>query len=443
MTVAADFVVIASWVVPIEPAGALADHAVVVRGGRIQAVLPAVEARRQFAGVRVVELPGQVLLPGLVNLHTHAAMALLRGYADDLPLMEWLKRHIWPAEARHLSAAFVLDGTRLACAEMLLGGITTFNDMYFFPEAVCQAAVEVGMRTVAGIVAVDFPTPYAPDAAMALSRGLATRADFAGEPLVQFALAPHAPYTVSDALFRQVAAVAEREGLPVHCHVHETAGEVSDALAAGGERPLARLERLGVLGPNFIAVHAVHLDAADTQLLARRGVQVAHCPTSNLKLASGFAPMAALVQAGVNVGLGTDSAASNNRLDLFAELRLAALLAKAVASDAAVWPAQAALRAATLGGAAALGLGAETGSLLPGKSADFIAVDLSGPTLQPVFDPVSHLVYVAGREQVRHVWVRGEQRVCEGELVAGLAGGPLAPAALRETAAGWAARLRG
>ncbi len=443
MTVAADFVVIASWVVPIEPAGALADHAVVVRSGRIQAVLPAAEARRQYAGLRVVELPGQVLLPGLVNLHTHAAMALLRGYADDLPLMEWLKGYIWPAEARHLSASFVLDGTRLACAEMLLGGITTFNDMYFFPEAVCQAAVEAGIRAVAGIVAVDFPTPYAPDAVTAMSRGLATRAEFAGEPLAHFALAPHAPYTVSDALFMQIAALAEREGLPVHCHVHETANEVSDAIAASGERPLARLERLGVLGPHFIAVHAVHLDTADTELLARRGVHVAHCPTSNLKLASGFAPVGALSRAGVNVGLGTDGAASNNRLDLFAELRLAALLAKAVAGDAAVWPAQAALHAATLGGAEALGLSAETGSLTPGKSADFIAVDLNAPTLQPVFDPVSHLVYVAGREQVRHVWVRGEQRVREGELVAGMAGGPLAPAALRETAADWAARLRG
>jgi 5-methylthioadenosine/S-adenosylhomocysteine deaminase len=241
-------------------------------------------------------------------------------------------------------------------------------------------------------------------------------------------------------LFTQVAAVAEREGLRVHCHVHETAEEVSTAVSATGERPLARLERLGVLGANFIAVHAVHLNAADTELLARRGVHVAHCPTSNLKLASGFAPMAALTKASINVGLGTDGAASNNRLDLFAELRLAALLAKAVAGDAAVWPAQAALHAATLGGAEALGLGAETGSLAPGKSADFIAVDLSAPALQPVFDPVSHLVYVAGREQVRHVWVRGEQRVREGELVAG---GPLAPTALRETAADWAARLRG
>ncbi len=445
MDVAADLVVTASWVVPMEPAGALADHAVVVRGGRIQAVLPAAEARTRFPLARCVDLPGHVLLPGLVNLHTHAAMALMRGYADDLPLMDWLKRHIWPAEARHLSAAFVLDGTRLACAEMLLGGITTFNDMYFFPEAVCTAAVEAGLRAVAGIVAVDFPTPYAPDAATAMERGLATRAAFAGEPLAQFALAPHAPYTVSDGVFSSVVALANREGLPIHCHVHETAEEITAALAATGERPLARLARLGVLGPKFIAVHAVHLDAADVALLASHGAHVAHCPTSNLKLAAGMAGVGVLTQAGINVGLGTDSAASNNRLDLFAELRLAALLAKAVAGDAAVWPAQTALRAATLGGAEALGLAAETGSLLPGKSADFIAVDLSAPSLQPVFDPVSHLVYVAGREQVRHVWVRGEQRVRDGELVAGMAdvgSGPLSPAALQATATAWADRLR-
>lgn len=442
MNAAADLVVSASWVVPVEPAGVLADHAVVVRGGRIVAVLPTAAARQQFPAAQSMHLPGQVLLPGLVNLHAHAAMSLLRGYADDLPLMEWLKRHIWPAEARHLSAAFVLDGTRLACAEMLLGGITTFNDMYFFPEAVGQAAVEAGIRVVAGIVVVDFPTPYAPDAGTALERGLATRAAFVGEPLAQFALAPHAPYTVSDEVFSTVAALATREGLPVHCHVHETAEEISTALATTGERPLARLARLGVLGPHFIAVHAVHLDAVDRGLLARHGAHVAHCPTSNLKLASGFAGAAALTQAGVNVGLGTDSAASNNRLDLLAELRLAALLAKAVAGDAGVWPAQAALRAATLGGAEALGLGAETGSLLPGKSADFIAVDLAAPALQPVFDPVSHLVYVAGREQVRHAWVRGEQRVRDGQLLAGLGGGPLAPPALNDMAQRWAARLQ-
>jgi 5-methylthioadenosine/S-adenosylhomocysteine deaminase len=438
----AELVVSASWVVPVRPGGALSDHAVVIGSGRIVDLLPTAEARLRYPGVRHEEFSGHALLPGLVNLHTHAAMALMRGFADDLPLMEWLRKHVWPAEARHLSAGFVEEGTRLAVAEMLLGGTTTFNDMYFFPESVCSAATAVGIRVVAGLVAVDFPTPYAPDAASALQRGLATRREFAGEPLVHFAVAPHAPYTVGDERFRHLSALARAEGLPVHCHVHETATEVTEALRTHGERPLSRLERLGVLGPEFVAVHCVHLDERDLELLAHRGVSVAHCPTSNLKLAAGLAPTASLVAAGIRVGLGTDSAASNNRLDMFAEMRLAALLAKGQSGDAAVWSAPQALRAATLGGAEALGLGAITGSLETGKAADLIAVDLAAPQLQPMFDPVSHLVYVAGREQVREVWVRGERRVRSGELTAKAIDGRFSAGALRELSSAWAARLR-
>lgn len=442
MAAVAERVVAASWVVPVQPAGVLRDHAVVIGGGRILEVLPGEVARARHGAVPFEHYPGHALMPGLVNLHTHAAMSLMRGFADDLPLMEWLRGHVWPAEARHLSAAFVADGTRLACAEMLLGGITTCNDMYFFPEAVAEAALAAGLRVVAGLVAVDFPTPYAPDAATALARGFAVRDRFAGEPLVRFALAPHAPYTVSDELFATVDRLARDEGLPVHCHVHETAHEVEEALARNGERPLVRLARLGVLGRHFIAVHGVHLDAREIDLLAGHGAHVAHCPTSNLKLASGFAPATPLLRAGVNVGLGTDSAASNNRLDLFAELRLAALLAKGLSGDAGAWDAATALRAATLGGAEALGLAGETGSLEPGKSADLVAVDLSAPTLQPMFDPVSHLVYVAGREQVREVWVAGRHRVHQGEFIADGTGRCESGDELAALAAEWAARLR-
>lgn len=442
MSSKAECVVAASWVVPVQPAGVLRDHAVVIGGGRILELLPVTIARQRHPDLLFEEYPGHVLMPGLVNLHTHAAMALMRGFADDLPLMEWLRHHVWPAEARHLSARFVADGTRLACAEMLLGGITTFNDMYFFPEAVCAAAREVGLRVVAGLVAVDFPTPYAPDATSALERGWATRRAFAGEPLVHFALAPHAPYTVGDELFLRLAKLAREEGLRLHCHVHETTAEIAGSLETHGERPLARLERLGVLGPGFIAVHCVHLDANDIAMLAGHRVHVAHCPASNLKLASGFAPTAALRAAGVNVGLGTDSAASNNRLDLFGELRLAALLAKGATGDATVWDTTEALRAATLGGAEALGLADEIGSLESGKSADLLAVDLSHPSLQPVFDPCSHLVHVAGREQVREVWVAGQRRVRQGQLVSGGGPGALSGTALQSLAREWADRLR-
>jgi 5-methylthioadenosine/S-adenosylhomocysteine deaminase len=387
-----------------------------VRDGAIEAVLPVAQATGQFPAYERIELPDHVLIPGLVNAHTHAAMALMRGLADDLPLERWLQEHIWPAETRHVSPEFVRDGTALACAEMLRGGITCFNDMYFFPEAALEAAQAAGMRVALGLIVIDFPTAYASDPADYLRKGFELRDRQREEPLISFCLAPHAPYTVSDPTFRQVATLAAELDLPVHLHVHETESEIERSLAEHGVRPLERLRRLGLLGPGLIAVHAVHLLAEEIQLLATHGCSVAHCPSSNLKLASGFAPVEALRAAGVNLCLGTDGAASNNRLDVFAEMRTAALLAKAVARSAEAMPAHAALQAATLGGARALGLGARIGSIEPGKRADLTAVALRGPQLAPCYDPVSHLVYAAGREHVTHVWVDGEPRVVDGRL---------------------------
>ena len=407
----------ARWVVPVEPAGAVLErHAVAVRDGRIEAVLPAAEAAQRFAGYARVELPGHALIPGLVNAHTHAAMTLMRGLADDLPLMRWLEEHIWPVEAKHVSPEFVHDGTLLACAEMLRGGVTCFNDMYFFPEAALEAAQQAGMRAALGLIVVEFPSAYASDPQAYLAKGLALRDRWREHERVSFCLAPHAPYTVSDATFRRVAQLAAELELPVHVHVHETAEEVERSLAEHGRRPLARLAGLGLLGPGLIAVHAVHLTGEEIETLARHRSSVAHCPSSNLKLASGMAPVAQLLAAGVNVALGTDGAASNNRLDVFGEMRLAALLAKAAGASAEAMPAHAALRAATLGGAMALGLDARIGSIVPGKSADLAAVSLDDVTLQPVYDVVSHLVYACGREQVTDVWVGGEQVLREREL---------------------------
>jgi 5-methylthioadenosine/S-adenosylhomocysteine deaminase len=403
--------------VPVEPAGSvLLDHAVAVRDGKIEAVLPAGDARQRFAGYEQVALPECVLIPGLVNAHTHAAMTLMRGLADDLPLMRWLEEHVWPAEKRHVSAEFVRDGTLAACAEMLRGGITCFNDMYFFPDAALEAALEAGMRSSHGIIVIEFPSAYAADAADYLRKGLELRDRYRDEPLASFCLAPHAPYTVSDASFRQIATLAAELDLPVHVHVHETEHEVQGSLAEHGVRPLERLRRLNLVAPNLIAVHAVHLTAEEIALLARHGCSVVHCPSSNLKLASGFAPVAKLAGAGVNIALGTDGAASNNRLDMFEEMRIAALLAKAVAGDAQAMPAHQALRAATLGGAQALGLGERIGSISPGKAADLAALALRGAELAPCYDPVSHLVYAAGREHVTHVWVAGDLQVSEGKL---------------------------
>ena len=407
----------ARWVVPVEPANAvLAHHSVAVRGGTIAAVLPTAEANLRFNPAERVTLQDHALIPGLINLHTHAAMTLMRGRADDLPLMTWLGEHIWPAEAAHVSAEFVRTGTQLACAELLRGGVTCMNDMYFFPEAAAEAALAAGMRAVLGLIALELPTAYARDADEYLAKGLELRDRLRHEELLSFCLAPHAPYTVSDATFAKIARYAEELGLPVHIHLHETADEINGELTKTGERPLARLQRLGLVGPQLIAVHAVHLNADEIALLATHGASVAHCPTSNLKLASGLCPVAALLEAGVNVGIGTDGAASNNRLDMFGEMRLAALLAKGASGKADAMPAHAALRAATLGGARALGLDARIGSITPGKCADLTAVDFSRIELQPVYDPVSHLIYTAERSDVSDVWVGGNRVVKKQQL---------------------------
>lgn len=412
-----DHVIEARWVIPVDPPGAvLADHAVAVSGGRISEVLPAATARERYPAATRTRLPGHALIPGLVNLHTHAAMTLMRGMADDLALMDWLHNHIWPAEARHVSADFVRDGTLLACAEMLRGGITCFNDMYFFPEAAAQAALEAGIRAALGIIAIEMRSSYASDAADYLSKGFAARDALKHEPLLSFCLAPHAPYTVSDATLERVATYAGELDMPVHIHLHETAHEIAESERVHKLRPLRRLQKLGLLGPGLIAVHGVHLDLDEIDLLAGHGCHVAHCPSSNLKLASGIAPVAALIEKGVGVGLGTDSAASNNRLDAFAEMRLAALLAKGATGNPVALPAPAVLEMATLSAARALGLEERIGSLAPGKHADLVAVNLDAPELAPCYDPLSHLVYAAGREHVTHVWVAGELLVADGGL---------------------------
>lgn len=413
-----DLLIEPRWIIPIEPAGiTLEEHALAVDKGRIVALLPRSEAATRFSPRQRQALPEHVLLPGLVNLHTHAAMSLMRGFADDMPLMRWLNERIWPAEGRLVSPTFVRDGTLLACWEMLRGGITCFNDMYFYPEAAAEAVLEAGIRAALGITVIEFATAYAADAADYLAKGLATRDSLRHEPLLSFCLAPHAPYTVSDRSFERVALLANQLDLPVHIHIHETRAEIDDSIRQYGVRPLARLQRTGLLGPGLLAVHGVHVEPDEISLLGEHGCHLAHCPTSNMKLASGIAPVTVLQAHGVGVGLGSDGAASNNRLDLFREMRHAALLAKVGSADATALPATTVLRMATLNGATALGLDAEIGSLVPGKSADLCAVRLDDWTVQPCFDPASHLVYVAGREHVSHTWVAGRLRICEGKPV--------------------------
>ncbi|MFO1310834.1 MAG: TRZ/ATZ family hydrolase [Burkholderiales bacterium] len=408
----------AAWIVPVEPAGTLTGHALIVDGGKIVALLPTHEADRQYAAREHVVRAHHVVIPGLVNAHTHAAMTLMRGIADDVPLQPWLTRHIWPREGRFVSPEFVHDGTLLGCAEMLRGGITACNDMYFYPGDAARAYEEAGMRALVGMPVLDFPTAYAADAEAYLARGLEARDAWKRVPHLAFALAPHAPYTVGDPTFARIVTYARQLDLPIQTHLAETQSEVDEARAATGVSTLARLDTLGATGPNFIAIHAVHLDDRDVATLVRHRCHVVHCPASNMKLASGIAPVAKLVDAGINVALGTDGAASNNRLDLLSEMRLASLLAKVSTGNAAALPAATVLAMATIHGARALGFDDLTGSLRPGKDADVVAIDLCGVTAEPVFDPVSHLVNVAERADVTDVWARGRRMVQGGALVA-------------------------
>jgi 5-methylthioadenosine/S-adenosylhomocysteine deaminase len=413
----------ARWVAPVS--GALAGpkgdvvlerHALAVDAGRIVALLPWEEADASFSADLIIERPEHLLIPGLINAHTHAAMTLLRGYADDLPLMTWLEGHIWPAEARWVSDGFVYDGSRLACAEMLLSGTTCFNDMYFFPDAVARAAAAAGLRARVGLVVLEFATAWAADAAAYIHRGLEVHDGFRDHPLIGTAFAPHAPYTVGDDALRRIRELASELDIPIHMHLHETADEIQQVIDTGGRRPIQRLDALGLLGPDLIGVHLTQIDDDELALLARNNVRAVHCPESNLKLASGAAPVAAMLDAGIPVALGTDGASSNNDLDMLGEMHSAALLGKWVAGDASALPAHTVLRMATLNGATAMGLADQVGSLEPGRWADLVCVDLHRVATRPCFDPVAQLVYAASREQVSDTWVAGEHLVAEGEL---------------------------
>ncbi|MCB5187626.1 TRZ/ATZ family hydrolase [Methylobacillus caricis] len=431
----------ARWVVPAVPSGAYFEFAtVIIDQGVIIDILPTEQARQGYAALQVIRLDEHVLIPGLINLHTHGAMTLMRGLADDLPLMSWLQHHIWPTEKQFVSPSFVHDGTLLGCAEMLAGGTTFFNDMYFFPRAISEAAMQAGIRANVGLVVMEFATTYANDAEDYLQKGLEARDSWRDNPLISASLAPHAPYTVEDKTFVNIITYAEQLGLNIHTHLHESREEIAQSLAKYGMRPLQRLEQLGLLGPNLIAAHGVHLELEEMSVLASYGCHIAHCPASNLKLANGIAPVAGLLNAGVNVGIGTDGAASNNRQDMFAEMRLAALLAKGISGDASAVPAAQALEMATINAARALGQENNVGSLEIGKFADIVAVKVSANEVQPCFNPVSHLVYSLGREHVSHVWVAGELRYQKLEGQDGIYAN-IEPAELKEISTVWQTQL--
>ncbi|UVL23058.1 TRZ/ATZ family hydrolase [Pseudomonas donghuensis] len=430
-----DLLLLPTWLVPVEPAGVvLKDHGLGIRDGQIVFIGPRSQAQA-FIASETRELPDCLLSPGLINAHGHAAMTLFRGLADDLPLMTWLEEHIWPAEGRWVDEAFVRDGTDLAIAEQVKGGITCFSDMYFYPKVASERVHLSGIRAQIAVPLLDFPIPGARSTDEALQLGIELFGDLRHHPRISVALGPHAPYTVSDDNLEKIRVIAEELDAPIHMHIHETAFEVEQSLQTRGERPLARLARLGLLGPRLQAVHMTQVSDEDLALLVESNTSVVHCPESNLKLASGFCPVERLWQAGVNVAVGTDGAASNNDLDLLGETRTAALLAKAVAGSASALDAHRALRMATLNGARALGLEAITGSLELGKAADLVAFDLSGLAQQPVYDPVSQLIYASGRDCVKHVWVAGKPLLDDRRLTR------LDEQALHATACAWGQRI--
>lgn len=423
------------WVIPVQPVGVLENHSIAILAGRIVDILPHAQATRRYQAECVVDCGNHALLPGFINSHTHAAMNLLRGIADDLPLKPWLEEHIWPAEARWLSEPFVHDGSLLAIAEMLRGGTTTFNDMYLFPEVTALCVQQAGIRAAIGLIVLDFPTPWAQNADEYISKGLALRDELDSDGLISVALAPHAPYTVANAPLQRIATLANELDIPIHIHLHETADEISAAKETGNQRPLARLDELGLVTPNLQAIHLTQVNESETALLTERRVNVVHCPESNLKLASGICPASSLIDAGINVALGTDGAASNNDLDMFGEMRTAALLAKGSSGDATALPTQHVLEMATINGAKALGIATETGSLEKGKAADIIAVNLDSLETQPVYDPLSALVYSCSREAVEHVWVAGRQLLKQRRLTT------LDEAELLSKAASWQKKI--
>mmetsp|Transcript_63205 Transcript_63205/g.150726 ORF Transcript_63205/g.150726 Transcript_63205/m.150726 type:complete len:470 (+) Transcript_63205:168-1577(+) len=450
-----DEVISASWVVPVETDETLKDHSVVLKDGVIVDILPTDAARGKYAAKTWTNLPGKVLLPGFVNAHTHSPMVLLRGVSDDIALREWLQTVIWPAEGQFVKADFVKEGAELAILEMIRGGTTTFNEMYWFPESVAESVVRSGIRAAIGIIAIEFPfASYGTGPDDYFTKGRATRERFLGEDLISWTISPHAPYTCSEGTLEKVKALSEEFKCPIHIHLHETAAEC-EASAAGNRdspdchmsdqkcTPLANLKRMGMLNDRLVAVHMTTLTEEEIKWCAEAGASVVHCPSSNMKLASGFCRVADLMSAGVNVALGTDGASSNNTLDMLAEMKLAAMLAKGVASNAKAVPALSALRMATLNGAKALGLQSKVGSLKVGKQADIIAIDMDTPdtwpsptvAADPGFTPVSHIVYSTTRNQVTDSWVRGRRLMKEREVLT------LPMAELKEKAGKWGSKV--
>ena len=391
--------------------------AVAVDGGAIVGLGPREEVEQAYRGRERIDASGRLIMPGLINAHTHAPMTLFRGIADDLPLETWLHKYIWPAEAKWLSPDFVRLGTQLAAAEMIRSGTVLFCDMYFFEDDIAEVCQEAGLRVVVGGALVDFPNANykTPEEGLKYSEDLLRKWD--NDSLVVPSIQPHSPYAASSGLMQQGKALADQYGAPYLLHVSETQSEVRESIEKYGRTPVGRLADLGVLGPTTVAIHGVHLTDEDIQLLARYQAGVAHCPESQMKLASGFTPVPKLLEAGVKVGLGTDGAASNNDLDMFGEMGTAAKVHKVITGDPTAMPARQALSMATLEAARVLGLDDRLGSLEVGKRGDIIILDLDVPHMVPMYNVTSHLVYAAHSSDVRTVIIDGRVVMRDRELL--------------------------
>lgn len=407
----------ARYIVPVDSDNSvLENYSIAIDNGRIVAIQATEQAREQFNPHTHIEYENHILMPGLINAHTHAAMSLLRGIASDIPLMEWLEKHIWPIEQQWADENFVHDGSELAIAEMLRGGTTCFNDMYFFPHVTARVASNIGIRAVIGMIALEFPTAYASSPDEYISKGISLYDEYKSDSLIKTVFAPHAPYTISDSTFTKLNSYANELDLSVHMHVHETQSEIENSLKEFGVRPLERLDKLDLVNPNLLAVHMTQLTPEEIEHVCESGVTIVHCPESNLKLASGFCPTNDLLTGGARVVIGTDSCASNDDLDMFSEMRTAALLSKGVSQQATAFSAQQAIRACTIDAATALGLSDEIGSLEENKSADIIAIRCDQIESQPLYDILSHLVYSTNRSRVSDVFVSGRQLLRERTL---------------------------
>ena len=411
-----DTVLHPDWVVPIAPRREVfTAFSVALKDGQIAAIAQRDQAQN-FDADEHVALAGTALMPGLINLHCHAAMALLRGYADDLPLMTWLQQFIWPTESHFISQEFVRDGSELAIADLLMGGTTTMADQYFFPEITAEVADRVGLRALLTFPVIDVETAWARDAEACINRGLALRDQYRGHDRIEVGFGPHSTYMVSEKTLARVAMLAEELDAPIQIHLHETREEVLSSVERVGMRPIDFLEQVGLLGPRTQCVHMTALGDQDIATIAKHGAQVVHCPRSNLKLGSGICPVQKLMDHYINVALGTDGAASNNRLSMLGEMQIASLIGKAQHGDPKAVDAWAALEMATMNGAIALGQQEKIGTIEVGKTADLIALDLSGVHHWPRHDIASSLVYATHGNEVAWSWIAGKPMVANGQL---------------------------